>query len=76
MSQRTLKATTDVVKRLAQIRAITLAINNDPDTEDVSTCALEFFYAVLDTLEGKPIEQLSLKHIDPDRVTKYLKSDI
>lgn len=72
MSQRTAKATTDVVRRLTQIRAITLAVNNDPDLT-ADECGAEFFYAILDSLEGKSVAQLNLRKINPDKVLLYIK---
>jgi hypothetical protein len=73
-SQRNNKATSDVVKRLTLIRALTLAVNSDPDLT-VQESSQEYFAAVLDILEGKNLKQLELKLIKKTRVEKYLSGD-
>jgi hypothetical protein len=73
-NQRVNKAQADVIKRLSLIRALTLAVNNDPDLSVLDT-AEEYFAAMLDILEGKTLKQLDLNLIKKDRVERYLIGD-
>ena len=67
-----LKVTGDVVRRLANIRQLWFAVNNDPEWS-VKDVAAEFFFAVGELLEGKSIEQLDLQRIDKANVLRHLK---
>ena len=67
-----LKVTGDVVHRLAGIRALWLAVYNDPDTS-VHDVAVEFFSAVGQLLEGQSLEQMEFQHINKRRVLEHAK---
>jgi hypothetical protein len=71
-SQRNLKVTTDVVRRLQNIRDLWLAVHNDPD-HTVQQTALEFFWLVRDILEGKQLEQLEYQAVSRKRVLAQAK---
>jgi hypothetical protein len=67
-----IKVAGDIVRRFANIRALWLAIQNDPD-HTVQDVAVEFFYAIGDLLEGKGLEQLDFQVIDRKRVLQHHK---
>lgn len=60
----------DMAGRLARVRALWFAVQNDPRAavEDVST---EFYFAVGELLEGKSIEAITLRTIDRARVRAH-----
>lgn len=60
----------DMAGRLARVRALWFAVQNDPKAtvERVST---EFYFAVGELLEGKSLEALTLRTIDRDRVRAH-----
>lgn len=60
----------DVTGRLRDIRALWFAVNNDPKYS-VTDLAPEFFYAVGEVLEGRPIRSVNLRKIDRDRVAQH-----
>lgn len=62
----------DMVRKLASIRGLWLAVQNEPD-KSVKDMSVEFYYAVGELLEGKPLEQIELFKIDPKRVTPFIK---
>lgn len=67
-----LKVTGDIVRRLASVRALWLAVYNDPD-QSVQDLAVEFFHAVGQLLEGRPLEQMVFKKIDKDHVLEHVQ---
>ena len=71
-SQRNLKVTTDVVRRLKNIRDLWLAVHNDPD-HTVQQTAHEFFWLVGDLLEGRQLEQLDFQTVSRKRVLAQAK---
>ncbi len=60
----------DVTARLREIRALWLAVNNDPN-HSVADLAPEFYYAVGEVLEGRSIDTLALRKIDRERVKQH-----
>jgi hypothetical protein len=72
MSQRNLKVTADVVRRLKNIRDLWLAVHNDPNYT-VQESAHEFFWLVGDILEGKQLEQLEYRYVSKKRVLAQAK---
>lgn len=72
MSNRVNKVLNDVVKIHTQVRALALAVQTDPDL-DPAMLGNEFYYAVLESLEGKTLDNLTLRLIDRERVRRYLK---
>ncbi len=60
----------DMAGRLARVRALWFAVQNDPKAtvENVST---EFYFAVGELLEGKSIESITLRTIDRERVRAH-----
>ncbi len=67
-----LKVTGDIVSRLSGIRALWLAIQNDPDLS-VQDAAVEFFYAVGALLEGRALSQIELRKLNRGRVSQHFK---
>lgn len=67
-----LKVTGDIVRRLSGIRALWLAIQNDPELS-VQDGAVEFFYTVGALLEGKALSQIELRKLDRTRVLQHFK---
>lgn len=67
-----LKVTGDVVHRLAAIRALWLAVYNDPDTS-VHDVSGEFFSAVGKLLEGRSLEQIEFQLINKRRVLEHVE---
>jgi hypothetical protein len=65
-----LKITGDIVRRLAGVRALWLAVHNDPDLS-VQDVAVEFYYAVGQLLEGRVLEQIEFRKIDKSRVQAH-----
>jgi hypothetical protein len=60
----------DIAGRLRDIRALWLAVHNDP-RESIESLAAEFFFAVGDIFEGRTLESLTLQKIDRERVTAH-----
>ena len=66
------KVTGDVIRRHALVRALWLAVLNDPD-RTVQDVGAEFFFAVGKALEGTPLASIDLKKIDRRRVLQHIK---
>lgn len=66
------KVASAVVKRHAAIQAVWFAVLNDPRLA-IETLAPDFFIAVGDILEGKPLDQIHLGKIDKGRVAQHIK---
>ena len=66
------RANADITRRLSRVRALWLAVHNDPNIT-VKDTALEFYYAVGELLEGRTTEGLELRKIDPVRVAAHLQ---
>jgi hypothetical protein len=66
------KVTGDVIKRHGGVRALWLAIQNDPE-HSVQDTAVEFYYAVGELLEGKSLNEIELRKIDRRRVMQHIK---
>ena len=62
----------DVAGRLHDIRALWLAIQNDP-SRSVTDLAPEFYFIVGELLEGKTLPSVTLRHIDRVRVDAHAK---
>lgn len=62
----------DVVRKLTCVRALWLAVHNDPD-RSVQDLSVEFFFAVGRLLEGESLEKLELRLISLKRAYPYLK---
>jgi hypothetical protein len=54
------------------IRALWFAVNNDPALP-VDALAAEFFFAVGDVFEGKPLEDIEMHKIDKARVLRHAR---
>jgi len=67
-----LKVTGDIVRRLASIRALWLAVYNDPDSS-VQDAAVEFYHAVGQLLEGRPLEQMEFQKINKEHVLEHVQ---
>lgn len=68
------KVSREIVERYRLIRAAHTTLYNQLDN-DVTKFGAEFFYFVGDVMEGKPIDQVNLRHIDLNRVRDFLKED-
>ena len=66
------RVTSDVVRRLMDIRALWFAVHNDPKFP-VDALATEFFFAVGDVFEGKHIENIETHKIDKARVLRHVR---
>ena len=66
------KVTADVIPRLANVRSLWLAVQNDPDLS-VQDAAVEFFHQVGELLEGKRLEQLEYRRINKARVLAHAR---
>jgi hypothetical protein len=66
------KVTADIAGRLKNIRALWLAVYNDPE-HTLAEVAVEVYDKIGELLEGKSLEQLTYYNIDRDRVLKNLK---
>ena len=64
------RVASDVAGRIRDIRALWLAIQNDPK-HSVADVAAEFYYAVGEVLEGRTIRSLNLRKIDRVRVAEH-----
>jgi hypothetical protein len=62
----------DNIRKLAVVRALWLAVQNEPD-KSVKDMSVEFYYAVGEVLEGKTLDDLELRRIDPKRVLPFIK---
>lgn len=68
----TTRATADIATRLRDIRALWFAVHNDPN-HSVGDLAAEYYYAVGEILEGRPVRALTLRQIDRDRVLQHVE---
>ncbi len=66
------KVVGDVIRRHSSIRALWLAIQNDPELT-VADAAVEFYYAVGELLEGKGLAQIEYRKIDRKRALQHHK---
>lgn len=66
------KVTGDVIRRHAGVRALWLAVQNEPEIS-VQDVAVEFYFAVGELLEGKPLDEVVLRKIDRRRVMQHIK---
>lgn len=64
------RAAADVASRLRDIRALWFAVHNDPK-HSVTELAPEYYYAVGEILEGRPVRSLNLRKIDRERVLQH-----
>lgn len=60
----------DMAARLSRVRALWFAVQNDP-RQSVEDAAPEFYFAVGELLEGRPLKQLTLRVIDRARVLAH-----
>ncbi len=74
MSSRRDKVTRELIDRYKLIRAVHTCYYIQLD-RDIQQVAPEFFYLVNDILEGKPIDESRLRHIDMRRVDEFLRED-
>lgn len=74
MSNRRDKVIKEIIARYKLIRAIHTCYYTQLD-RDIKLVAPEFFFLVNDVLEGKPIDESRLRHIDMRRVEEFLKED-
>ena len=65
-----LKVTAEVAARLKNIRALWLAVYNDPE-HTLAEVAVEFYDKIGELLEGKGLEQLTYYTIDKQRVLQH-----
>jgi len=66
------KVTGDVVRRFVDVRALWLAVHNDPNLT-VEEVGVEFYYAIGELLEGKSIEGVAMYKIDRARVLRHVR---
>lgn len=66
------QVTNEIVQRYRVVRALWLAVHNQPDVT-IQDVAPEFFCAVGELLEGKKLEQVELRRIDLKRVLQHVK---
>lgn len=71
-SARVANVTNDVARRVVYIRALYLAVFNDPDVA-LQDVAVEFYGAVGEVLEGKTPKQIEFNKIRRDKVLALLK---
>ena len=75
------KVTGDVVRRLVEVRALWLAVHNDPNLllenpppdRGPRGVSGEFYFAIGELLEGKSIEQIQLNQIDRVRALRHVR---
>lgn len=63
------RVTGDIIRRFRNVRALWMAVMNDPRPADDMTS--EFFFKVGELLEGKQLSDLSYYAIDRDRVLRH-----
>ena len=66
------KISNDIARKMASVRALWLAVQNEPD-RSVQDMAAEFYFAVGKLLEGMQLEEIELHTIDPKRVFPHIK---
>lgn len=71
-SARVANVTGEVARRLVYVRALYLAVYNDPDVT-LQEVAVEFYGAVGEVLEGKSLKQIEFNKIRRDKVLALLK---
>jgi hypothetical protein len=64
------KVTAEVAGRLKNIRALWLAVYNDPD-HTLAEVSVEFYDKVGELLEGKSLDQLTYYNINKERVLQH-----
>ena len=64
------RVASDLAGRLSDIRALWHAVHNDPH-KSVEDLAAEFYFAVGDILEGRPLKSLTFQKIDRERVLAH-----
>lgn len=66
------KVTGEIIQRHANVRALWLAVQNDP-VLSVQDAAVEFFHLVGDLFEGKRLDQLEYRRINKARVLQHAR---
>lgn len=74
MSGRPSKLVREIIERYKLIRAIHTCYYTQLDAEPTQF-STEFYYLVGDILEGRPIDESTLRFIDMSRVYEFLKED-
>lgn len=74
MSTRKDKLLRELLDRYKLIRAIHTCYYTQLNCE-VERFSPEFFYVIGDVIEGKPIDESTLRYLDMDRVREFLKED-
>jgi len=67
-----LKVTGDIIRRLSCVRALWLAVYNDPDSS-VQDLAVEFYHAIGQLLEGRSLEQMEFQKINKEHVLEHVQ---
>lgn len=68
------KVRREMVQRYRLVRALHVHCFNLLDTP-TPEFATEFYFAVGDVLEGRPIDESKLRHIDMQKVRDFMKED-
>jgi hypothetical protein len=66
----TQKVTAEVIGQLKNIRALWLAVYNDPN-HTLAELSVEFYEKVGELLEGKSLQQLTYYNINKERVLRH-----
>lgn len=74
MSGRPSKLAREIIERYKLIRAVHTCYYTQLETEP-TLFSTEFFYLVGDILEGRPVDESTLRFISMDRVREFLKED-
>lgn len=72
--RRPAKITREILERYKLVRAVHTCYYTQLDAR-VEEFSTEFFYLVGDILEGKPIDESTLRYINMQRVREFLKED-
>lgn len=72
MNKRYNRVVREMLDRYRLIRAFHTCYYTRLDA-DVQSFATEFYFLVSDILEGKPIDESRLRHVDMQRVNAFLK---
>lgn len=76
VSNDALRELAEAKRKLSLLRALFLAVHNDPNITVVAgRVGTNFFSVVGEVLEGRTFEQLDLYAIDPKRVLLHVKGD-
>ena len=74
MSNKPTRLALEIVERYRMIRALHTCYYTQLGSK-VQEFSNEFFFLVGDVIEGKPLDESRLRHIDMDRVREFLKED-